>query len=67
MISTVASGNVEQYVGPSDILMLHSVADVQGLNSITRAVLVEWRPRAGRDGSRAGHGRPRCRRSPPSA
>ncbi|MEL6477960.1 MAG: ABC transporter permease [Pseudomonadota bacterium] len=39
LISTVASGNVSQYVGPSDILMLHSVADVQGINSITREVL----------------------------
>ncbi|MEP3199085.1 MAG: ABC transporter permease [Lentilitoribacter sp.] len=39
MISTVASGQVEQYVGPSDIMMLHSVADVQGINSITREVL----------------------------
>ena len=39
MISTVASGDVEKYVGPSDILMLHSVADVQGINSITREVL----------------------------
>ena len=39
MVSTVASGNVEQYVGPSDIMMLHSVADVQGINSITREVL----------------------------
>ena len=39
MISTMASGNVGQYVGPSDMLMLHSVADVQGLNSITREVL----------------------------
>lgn len=39
IISTVASGNVGQYVGPSDIMMLHSVADVQGLNSITREVL----------------------------
>ncbi|MEM7059107.1 MAG: ABC transporter permease [Pseudomonadota bacterium] len=39
LISTVASGNTEQYVGPSDILMLHSVADVQGINSITRQVL----------------------------
>ena len=39
MVSTVASGNVERYVGPSDIMMLHSVADVQGLNSITRQVL----------------------------
>ena len=39
LVSTVASGNVAQYVGPSDILMLHSVADIQGLNSITREVL----------------------------
>ncbi len=39
MISTVASGDVEKYVGPSDIMMLHSVADVQGINSITREVL----------------------------
>jgi uncharacterized protein (UPF0261 family)/ABC-type branched-subunit amino acid transport system ATPase component len=39
MISTVASGDVGRYVGPSDILMLHSVADVQGLNSITERVL----------------------------
>ncbi len=39
MISTVASGDVRPYVGPSDILMLHAVADVQGLNAITRTVL----------------------------
>lgn len=39
IVSTVASGDVAKYVGPSDILMLHSVADVQGLNVITRAVL----------------------------
>ncbi|EFL87832.1 ABC transporter permease [Ahrensia sp. R2A130] len=39
MVSTVASGDVEKYVGPSDIFMLHSVADVQGINSITRQVL----------------------------
>ena len=39
MISTVASGDVRQYVGPADIMMMHSVADVQGLNSITREVL----------------------------
>jgi len=39
MISTVASGNTERYVGSSDILMLNSVADVQGLNAITRAIL----------------------------
>lgn len=39
VISTIASGNTSQYVGGSDMLMLHSVADVQGLNSITREVL----------------------------
>ncbi len=39
IVSTVASGDVSRYVGPSDIMMLHSVADVQGLNTITRAVL----------------------------
>ena len=39
IISTVASGNTAQYVGASDILMLNAVADVQGLNAITREVL----------------------------
>ena len=39
MISTVASSDVSRYVGPADIMMMHSVADVQGLNSITREVL----------------------------
>ena len=39
LATTMASGDVSQYVGPADILMLHSVADVQGLNSITREVL----------------------------
>lgn len=39
IVSSVASGNVEQYVGSSDLLLMHSVADVQGINSITRVVL----------------------------
>jgi uncharacterized protein (UPF0261 family)/ABC-type branched-subunit amino acid transport system ATPase component len=39
MISTVASGNVGPYVGPSDIMMMYSVTDVQGLNRISREVL----------------------------
>jgi uncharacterized protein (UPF0261 family) len=39
MISTVASGDVGRYVGAADILMLHSVADVQGLNLITEQIL----------------------------
>jgi len=39
MVSTVAAGDVAQYVGGTDIMMLPSVADVQGLNSITEQVL----------------------------
>jgi uncharacterized protein (UPF0261 family) len=39
MISSVASGDVSRYVGPADITMMYSVTDVQGLNSISRAVL----------------------------
>jgi uncharacterized protein (UPF0261 family)/ABC-type branched-subunit amino acid transport system ATPase component len=39
LISSVASGNVAPYVGPSDILMLYSVTDIAGLNSVTRQIL----------------------------
>jgi uncharacterized protein (UPF0261 family) len=39
MVSTVASGDVSPYVGPSDICMMASVADVAGLNPVTRVVL----------------------------
>ena len=39
MVSTVASGDVAAYVGPSDIAMLHAVTDVAGLNRISRQVL----------------------------
>jgi uncharacterized protein (UPF0261 family)/ABC-type branched-subunit amino acid transport system ATPase component len=39
MVSTVASGQVASYVGASDIMMLYSVADVQGVNAITEQVL----------------------------
>ena len=39
MISTVASGDVGRYVGASDISMMYSVTDVQGLNRISRRVL----------------------------
>ena len=39
MVSTVASGDVGHYVGPSDIMMMYSVADVQGINPITEQVL----------------------------
>jgi uncharacterized protein (UPF0261 family)/ABC-type branched-subunit amino acid transport system ATPase component len=39
MVSTVAAGDVRAYVGATDIVMFHSVADVQGLNSIMEQVL----------------------------
>ncbi|PDT81074.1 Tm-1-like ATP-binding domain-containing protein [Sinorhizobium sp. BJ1] len=39
LISTVASGNVAPYVGPTDISMMYSVTDVSGLNRISRVVL----------------------------
>lgn len=35
MVSTVASGNVSQYVGTSDIMMYPSIVDVAGLNTIS--------------------------------
>jgi uncharacterized protein (UPF0261 family) len=39
LVSTVASGNVAPYVGPSDIAMMYSVTDLAGLNRISRVVL----------------------------
>ena len=39
MVSTLASGNVAPFVGASDIMMLHAVADIAGLNDITRTVI----------------------------
>jgi uncharacterized protein (UPF0261 family)/ABC-type branched-subunit amino acid transport system ATPase component len=39
MVSTVASGEVGGYVGSSDIMMMYSVADVQGINAISEQVL----------------------------
>ena len=39
MVSTLASGQVQPYVGTRDVLMLHSVVDISGLNRISRAVL----------------------------
>jgi uncharacterized protein (UPF0261 family)/ABC-type branched-subunit amino acid transport system ATPase component len=39
MVSTVASGDVGRYVGPSDICMMYSVVDVQGINRISEQVL----------------------------
>lgn len=39
MVSTMASGNVEQYVGTSDIIMFPSVVDAEGLNEISMRIL----------------------------
>ena len=39
IISSVASGDVGRYVGSSDITMMYSVTDVQGLNRVSRTVL----------------------------
>jgi len=39
LVSTVASGNIAPYVGPSDIIMMPSVTDVAGINRISRQVL----------------------------
>src|SRR5206468_6282249 len=36
---TVASGDVKRYVGPTDICMMYSVTDVQGINRISEQVL----------------------------
>ncbi|RLB36329.1 MAG: UPF0261 family protein [Deltaproteobacteria bacterium] len=39
MISTMASRDTRLFVGTKDIMMLHSVCDLAGLNIVTRAVL----------------------------
>jgi uncharacterized protein (UPF0261 family) len=39
MVSTLASGQVQPYVGTRDVMMLYSVVDLAGLNRISRKVL----------------------------
>jgi uncharacterized protein (UPF0261 family) len=39
MVSTTASGDVRNFVGTKDIMMIPSIADIVGLNRITRACL----------------------------
>lgn len=39
MVSTMASGDVRPYVGPSDIAMMYSVTDVAGINGISSQVI----------------------------
>jgi uncharacterized protein (UPF0261 family)/ABC-type branched-subunit amino acid transport system ATPase component len=56
LISSVASGNVAPYVGPADIMMLYSVTDVAGLNSVTRQILANGAAAmVGMAKARAGH------------
>ncbi|MBR6701125.1 MAG: Tm-1-like ATP-binding domain-containing protein [Firmicutes bacterium] len=38
MVSTMASGDVSPYVGTSDIIMIPSVVDVEGLNDISKVI-----------------------------
>jgi uncharacterized protein (UPF0261 family) len=39
MVSTLASGNTAQYLGPKDIVMFPSIVDVAGLNRLSRVIL----------------------------
>ena len=39
MVSTMASGDTEPYVDSRDIAMLYSVADIEGLNQLSRVVI----------------------------
>ena len=41
MVSTLASGNTAPYVGVKDIVMMPSVADVAGLNRLSRVLLAQ--------------------------
>lgn len=41
MVSTLASGNTAPYVGVKDIVMMPSVADVAGLNRLSRKLLAQ--------------------------
>ncbi|MCM8542913.1 MAG: Tm-1-like ATP-binding domain-containing protein [Lentisphaeraceae bacterium] len=38
MVSTLASGNTEHYIGTTDICMMPSIVDVAGLNSISKVI-----------------------------
>ncbi|WP_282948896.1 Tm-1-like ATP-binding domain-containing protein [Cellulomonas endometrii] len=39
LVSTMTSGDVSPYVGATDVTMMYSVADVAGINSVSRVVL----------------------------
>ncbi|WP_330632975.1 Tm-1-like ATP-binding domain-containing protein [Halocatena halophila] len=39
MVSTMASGDTEPYVGAHDVAMFYPIADIEGLNRVTRTVI----------------------------
>jgi uncharacterized protein (UPF0261 family) len=39
MVSTMASGDVRPYVESSDVMMMYSVADIEGLNQLSRRII----------------------------
>jgi uncharacterized protein (UPF0261 family) len=39
LVSTVASGNTSPYVGVKDVMMMYSVIDIAGINSLSRRIL----------------------------
>ncbi len=39
MVSTVAAGNTRDYIGASDVMLMASVTDIAGLNSISARIL----------------------------
>ena len=39
MVSTLASGQVQHYVGTRDVMMMYCVVDIAGLNRVSRVVL----------------------------
>ncbi|RQG87831.1 UPF0261 family protein [Natrarchaeobius halalkaliphilus] len=39
MVSTMASGDVEPYVGAKDVTLMYSVADIEGLNRLSQRVI----------------------------
>ena len=65
MVSTLASGQTRPFVGGSDIVMVHPVADLAGLNRLTRTAPDQRGARAGRDGPAAGAPKPTRRTDRP--
>lgn len=39
LVSTVASGNTRPYIGEKDIMMLYSIVDIAGINSLSSRIL----------------------------